>query len=120
MSRVFIREAGIRRFFSDPNSPVAKIIDRYAQEIKLQALANIMVTFNPRSGDLEGALRTVPFIGRDGFYHVAVGTDATHRNFPYARALETGINPLTGEPMSFGAKPYMVPAVEAVGFSRRS
>lgn len=121
MSRVFIREAGVRKFFSDPHGPVATIINKHAEEIYQQARVNIMVTLDPRTGDLEASLRKIPFIGADGFYHVAVGADAQHRGFPYARALETGINPFTGEPMNFHeSKAYMVPAVKAVGFSPRS
>jgi len=97
---------------------VGKIIDAKAEMIRAAALTNIQTKTSARSGDLEGSLRKIPIQG--DVYHVAVGSDATHRGFPYARALETGINPLTGAPMNFHEnKSFMVPAVRSAGFRLR-
>lgn len=121
MSRVVINEAGVRHLFSNPRGPVARLIDQHAEEIFQQARVNILVGFDERTGDLDASLHKVHFTGPDGFYHVAVGADAEHRGFPYAKALETGINPFTGADMAFKEdKAYMVPAVQQAGFRRRA
>lgn len=120
MSRVVIYDAGIRALFSNPLGPVAKIVHRFADRIEENARLNIRRTFDSRSGDLEESLHQVPI--ETQVFHIAVGANATHRGFPYALALETGINPLTGGPMdrlNQGSYPYLVPAVRQSGFRQR-
>ena len=126
MSRVVLYEAGLNRLLRSPNGPVARHIDKKAAQIKQQAFGNISTRTRFRTGDLLGSLKSIPFEGPDG-HHVAVGADAHHTHgqsgaFPYARALETGINPLTGERMHYRRGPfaYMVPAVLQSGFRQRS
>lgn len=120
MSRVEIYDSGIRHLFASPTGSVAKIVREKASAIERNARTNMQTKLDSRSGDLEAALRQIPIPDPDG-YRVVVGSDATHRGFPYARALETGVNPLTGEPMNFHkGTSFMVPAVEQAGFRRRS
>lgn len=126
MSRVVILEAGMRRMLSDPRGPVGRIIEEKAELIFQHARANIQSTFDSRTGDLEGSLKKVRFTREDGF-HIAVGADAHHRGFPYARALELGQDPIGGGPLLAGNnqqtpvtdKAYMVPAVRQAGFRER-
>jgi hypothetical protein len=128
MSRVVINEPGMRKFFSDPHGPVAKIINERADEILRLGEQIARSKFERRSGDLFGSFRKIPFVAPDG-YHVAVGNNARHRGFSYARALETGADE-SGRPISIGTTRrgrstgktigYMVPAVEQAGFVRRA
>lgn len=119
MSHTVIYGRAMHRFLTKRGGPVAKIIDEKAEKIRAAAETNIKTKTEARTGDLEGSLRKIPRDGPGG-YHVVVGADATHREFPYAKALETGINPLTGAPMKFGnTKAFMVPAVRTAGFRLR-
>lgn len=120
MSRVVIYDAGIQALFVNPRGPVAKILNEKADTI-LELGRNIAAEkFESRSGDLEASFRKIE-INDPGGYHIAVGNNAQHRGFAYARALETGINPVDERPMNFkNVEPgYMVPAVRAAGFRRR-
>lgn len=133
MSRVVIHDAAIKRLFANPNGPVAKLIKEKANAIESHARTNIQTKYVSRTGELEGSLHQVPFTGPDGSYHIAVGADAQHRGFPYARALELGKDPIGGGPLLGGntqggppQKPvddkkigYMVPAVRSAGFRER-
>lgn len=121
MSRVVLNNAGINHLLHSPTGPVAGIINRKAELIFQHAGANLRSKTSSRTGDLEASLRKIPRADPGG-YHVVVGADATHRGFPYARALETGINPFTGEPMNFTefSPGYMVPAVRQAGFRPRT
>ena len=125
MSYVVLNDAGLFNLLKSNTGGVAKFIDRKAEQIYQNAHARIGHIPAERSGDLRASLRKVPLSDSDG-YHVAVGTDAHHSHgrsgpFPYARALETGINPLTGAAMHFTKDfAYMVPAVRMSGFRRRS
>ena len=119
MTHLVLNNSGIRHLFKNPRGPIAKVINEKAERIRSAAETNIKTKTSARSGDLEGALRKIPREGAE-FYHVVVGSDATHRGFPYARALETGINPLTGADMNFKEdKSFMVPAVRSAGFRLR-
>jgi hypothetical protein len=122
MSGVVIYERAMHRFLTKRTGPVAKIIDEKAERIRSAAETNLMTKTEARTGDLEGSLRKIPRDGPGG-YHVVVGSDAKHRGFPYAKALETGINPLTGVEMNFKAGKlsfaFMVPAVRTAGFRLR-
>ena len=130
MSRVVLNEAGIRHLFSSKGA-VGRIIDRKAALIESNARQIIQEKFVSRTGDLEAHLRKIPADLPDG-YHVRVGSDAQHRGFPYARALELGIDPTTGGPLLGGNtrgtegpnvpiedKAFMVPAVRKSGFRLR-
>lgn len=130
MSRVVLNERGIKHLFSGKGA-VGRIIDKKADLIYNNAKAVIQEKLVSRTGDLEAALRKVPRELPDG-YHVAVGSDAQHRGFPYARALELGIDPTTGGPLLAGNtrgvdgpqvpvedKAFMVPAVRKSGFRLR-
>jgi len=118
MSRVVLNERGIKHLFSGKGA-VGRIIDGKARLIHDHAKSNIQTRLVARSGDLEANLRMIKIDSADG-YHVVVGTDAKHRGFAYARALETGINPETGEEMGFHeSKAFMVPAVIQSGFRLR-
>lgn len=117
MSRVVLNEAGIRHLFSNPQGPVAKIIREKANLIESHARANINSNFDSRTGDLAESLHQVEIQVEP--FHIAVGANATHRGYPYALALETGINPLTGGAPTHGKFPYMVPAVGQAGFTPR-
>lgn len=120
MSRVEIYDTALKRLLASRQGPVGRIVEQKAEAIFQAAQTNIAATFEPRTGDLQASLKKVPIEDEDGF-HMAVGADAQHRGFPYARALETGVNPLTGEDMVFKEdKAYMVPAVVAAGFRQRS
>ena len=121
MSYVVIYERALNRLLYSRTGPVGKIIDKKADAIFKNAELNIQEKFESRSGDLEGGLRKIPRESRAGLgYHVVVGSGATHRGFPYARALETGINPITGADMNFKEdKAFMVPAVRRAGFRLR-
>jgi hypothetical protein len=105
--------------------PVARIINERADRIYRAAGSNIAQKMQERTGDLAGSLKTIPIHDPSG-YRVVVGADAQHSHgksgpFPYARALETGINPLTGEPMHFRHDfSFMVPAVRSSGFRQRA
>lgn len=120
MSRVVIYDAALNRLLKSSTGPVARIIDGKAERIFQGARAQISQKYDSRTGDLEAGLRKIPRDTDQG-YSVAVGSDATHRGFPYARALETGINPWTGEPMNIDSSKigFMVPAVRAAGFRQR-
>lgn len=125
MSRVVIHDAVLRRLLRSRQGPVGKIVDKKAKAIEGFARTNIHTKLVSRTGDLEAALRRIPIEDSAG-YHVAVGSDAQHGaerpsgEFPYARALETGINPFTGESMGFKEdKSFMVPAVRQAGFRLR-
>jgi hypothetical protein len=119
MSRVVLNNQGIRRLFSNPQGPVARIVNARADRILSNAERNINMNMDSRTGDLLGSLRKIPIAAE--VYHVVVGADAQHRRFPYALALETGKNPLTGEDMKFNYDyAYMVPAVRQSGFRQRS
>jgi hypothetical protein len=119
MSSVVIYERALNRLLYSRTGTVGRIIDQKADAIFKNAELNIQETFESRTGDLEGGLRKIPKESRTG-YHVVVGSGATHRGFPYARALETGINPLTGAAMNFKEdKAFMVPAVKRAGFRLR-
>ena len=126
MSHTELYESGLNRLLINPTGPVSKYIDRKAGEIKNLAFANIQALTVKRTGDLLGSMKTIPFDTAEG-HHVAVGADAIHDHgksgpFPYARALETGIDPLSGKPMHYvnGPFAYMVPAVKQAGFKPRS
>lgn len=121
MSHVVINTAALNRLLKGPTGPVAKVINQKAESIFQHARSNIQSKIDSRTGDLEASLRKIPVNDPDG-YRVVVGADATHRGFPYALALETGINPLTGAEMNFTdfAPGYMVPAVRQAGFRQRS
>ena len=124
MSYAVLYESGIQQLLHSPTGPVTRIINEKAERIRQHADARIGHIPAERSGDLRASLRKVPFQGSEG-YHVAVGADSHHSHgksgpFPYARALETGINPLTGGPMHFTRDfAYMVPAVRDAGFRQR-
>ena len=122
MSRVVIYDKGIRNLFFNSRGPVAKIIDHKARLIERNAHANIQRKFDSRTGDLLASLRKVPKTDLTAGYSVAVGADAQHRGFNYARALETGKNPDTGADMRFtNVEPgYMIPAVRSAGFRQRA
>lgn len=121
MSYVKLNNAGINAMFRNPRGPVAQRLHARADRIEAAARGNINKNMDSRTGDLLASLRKVPFQGVDGFFHIAVGADAVHRGFPYAKALETGINPLTGADMKFNFDyAYMVPAVTQAGFRRRT
>lgn len=130
MSHVVLNERGIRHLFSREGA-VGRIIDAKAKLIEDNARTIIQSKFVSRTGDLEAGLRKVPIDSPEG-YHVAVGSDAQHRGFPYARALELGIDPTTGGPLLAGNtrspegptvpvedKSFMVPAVRKSGFRLR-
>ncbi len=129
MSSVTLNERGIRKLFSREGA-VGRMIDEKANLIEDNARNIIHTKLVSRSGDLEAQLRKVPRDLPDG-YHVAVGSDAQHRGFPYARALELGIDPIGGGPLrggntrggspgvEVGDKAFMVPAVRASGFRLR-
>lgn len=125
MNRVVLYERGIKRLFTRQGS-VGRIIDQKATLIENNARTIIQTKLVSRTGDLEAHLRKIPIDSPDG-YHVAVGSDAQHRGFPYARALELGIDPTTGGPLLAGRnhnvpvedKAFMVPAVKASGFRLR-
>lgn len=130
MSYVVLNERGIQRLFTRQGA-VGRIIDHKAQLIEDNARTIIQSKFVSRTGDLEAHLRKVPLDSPQG-YHVAVGSDAQHRGFPYARALELGIDPTTGGPLLGGNtkgpdgpsvvvedKSFMVPAVRKSGFRLR-
>lgn len=120
MSRVVINNSGIQALFANPRGPVAKIINQKADLILRLGRQIASDKFESRSGDLDASFKRRELLDPAG-YHVAVGADAQHRGFAYARALETGINPATGAPMNFKhVEPgFMVPAVQAAGFRRR-
>lgn len=125
MSRVVIHNAALKRFLTSREGPVGRHVQKKADQIQAAAAANIAENLDERSGDLAASLKQIPF-DRDGVPHIAVGADAQHGHerpsgaFPYARALETGINPLTGASMKFYSDfSYMVPAVIAAGFRPR-
>jgi hypothetical protein len=131
MSYVVLNERGIKRLFTRQGA-VGRIIDQKAKLIEDNARTIIQSKFVSRTGDLEAGLKKVPLDSPEG-YHVAVGSDAQHRGFPYARALELGINPITGGPLLGGNtrgpdgpqvlvedKAFMVPAVLKSGFRRRA
>lgn len=129
MSHVVLYERGIKRLFSKQGA-VGRIIDTKADAIYRNAALIIQEKFASRTGDLEASLHKVPIDNPQG-YHVAVGADAHHRGFPYARALELGIDPIGGGPLLGGNtkgqgpsvpiedKAYMVPAVKRSGFRLR-
>lgn len=130
MSYVVLYERGIKRLFTR-QGPVGRIIDQKASLIEGNARNIIQTKLVSRTGDLEAALRKIPKDSPDG-YHVVVGSDAQHRGFPYARALELGIDPFTGDPLrggntrqeggpqvEVGDKSFMVPAVRKSGFRLR-
>lgn len=120
MSYVVLREKGIRALFANPNGPVAKIIKGKADRIEANARAQIAAKYEERTGDLIGSMKQVPILDPRG-YRIAVGADAKHRNFNYARALELGQTDggveLKISPAKVG---YMKPAVLQSGFRRRS
>lgn len=128
MSRVVLYESGIKKFFGDPAGPVAGIINKKADEILRLGEAIARSKFESRTGDLFSSFKKVPFVEPDG-YHVAVGNNARHRGFSYARALETGADE-NGRPITIGTTRrgrstgktigYMIPAVEQAGFVRRA
>ena len=119
MSYVRLNERGITKLFSNPRGPVAMIIDHKARLIERNAREVIGRKYESRTGDLVEALRIVP-INDPSLYRVAVGTDAQHRGFAYARALETG---QTRDGVEMKVAPakvgFMKPAVQASGFIPR-
>ena len=118
MSRTKINEQGIQRMLSF-EGPIGRHVSFKARQIHRFARSNIQTKLDSRTGDLEAALRQIDLNDSTG-YHVVVGTDAQHRGFPYARALETGRNPFTGEEMAFYRDTsFMVPAVISAGFRLR-
>lgn len=121
MSHVVIYDSGIAQMFKNPRGPVAKIINQKADTILRLGKQIAEQKFESRTGDLFASFKKVPLEGPDG-YHVAVGNDAQHRGFAYARALETGEDQF-GQPIKRGEGKlggYMVPAVEQAGFTRRA
>lgn len=125
MSRVVLNEAGLNALLKSPTGPVSRFVQKKASQIHSHAFTNISTLTVKRTGDLLGSLRMIAFEGADG-HHIAVGADAIHSHgksgpFPYARALETGIDPLSGAPMHYvnGPFAYMVPAVLQSGFRPR-
>lgn len=119
MSRTVLYEKGIQHLFSSPRGPVAKIIRGKADLIESNARKIIQSKYVSRTGDLEGRLRQVP-ISDPLLFRIAVGTDAQHRGFNYARALETGQTD-TGVELRVGEDKigFMKPAVQASGFVSR-
>lgn len=130
MAHVVLYERGIKSLFRR-EGPVGQIVDKKADLILANARNVIQTKLVSRSGDLEAALRKIPRF-EAGVYHAVVGSDAQHRGFPYARALELGIDPTTGGPLLGGNtrgvegpkvpiedKAFMVPAVRASGFRLR-
>lgn len=125
MSYVVLYESGIQQLLISPTGPVTRLVSDKADRIQQAADARIGHIPAERSGDLRASLKKVPIPSAEGA-RFAVGADSHHthgRNgypFPYARALETGINPLTGGPMHFTRDfAYMVPAVRDAGFRQR-
>ena len=125
MSRVVLDEAGLRALLISPGGPVSRHIQKKARQIHSHAFTNISTLTVERTGDLIGSLRMIGFDAADG-HHVAVGADAIHTHgkkhgpFPYAKALETGHDPLTGRPMHYKKNfAYMIPAVLQSGFRPR-
>lgn len=127
MSRVVLNESGLNRLLLSPQGPVGRFVQRKATQIHSHAFTNINEKIDKRTGDLLGSLRMIAFDDQFG-HHVAVGADAIHSHgksgpFPYAKALETGHDPLTGQSMGYRFGPttfsYMIPAVEQSGFRRR-
>jgi hypothetical protein len=126
--RLVFNESGMKRFFGDPAGPVAAHINKKAAQILTLGEQIAREKFQERSGLLFSSFRSVPFVDAEG-YHVAVGNDAQHRGFSYARALETGFDEF-GRPISIGTTKtgastgktvgYMIPAVERAGFVRRA
>lgn len=119
MSRVVIHHAALKHFLTSREGPVGRHVKKKANHIEREAEGIISAMFEVRTGDLADSLKQIPF-DRDGVPHIAVGTNAVHRGYPYARALETGINPWDGGEASHGKHAYMVPAVIAAGFRQRS
>ena len=123
MSYVVINDRALKRLLTSRSGPVGRIIDKKADLIETNARSNIQSTLQRRTGDLIEGLTKIPKEDATG-YHVVVGTKAIHSHgqsgpYPYARALETGINPLTGEPTVHRQFPFMVPAVTQSGFRLR-
>lgn len=123
MSRVVLNERGIKHLFSRKGA-VGRIIDQKANLIEEHAKSNIQTKITRRTGDLIDGMKKVEFDSPAG-YHVVVGTHSEHTHgpsgpFPYARALETGIDPLSGAPMNYHHDfSFMVPAVRQAGFRLR-
>jgi len=128
LSRLFFYEGAVNFLLKDPNGPVSRFVTKKASEIHAHAFTNISSLTVKRTGDLLGSLKMVGFEGVDG-HHVAVGADSIHTHgrsgpFPYAKALETGFDPLTGASMGYKrghlSFAYMIPAVKQSGFRQRA
>ena len=127
MSGVVIYDAALNRLLKGLNGPVARVVDSRADRILAAAGARIGTRPEERSGDLRQSLRkTALHQGPDGEVHVHVGADSHHTHgksgpFPYALALETGVDPLSGRPMNYTKDfAYMRPAVRDAGFRPRT
>lgn len=111
---VIVHNAAIRRFFRSEEGPVGRWLARKASDVNDSAHNHAPF----RDGALIAHLRFAGiFQDAEGMYAV-VGTDATspRQDFPYPVALETGINPWTGEYIGYGPYPFLEPALIDNGF----
>lgn len=115
MTRVVFHEAAIRHYFRSEEGPVGRYLARKAVSVEQKARAH--AEGHQRSGDLLLHMRFVGMFENDRGLYAVVGTDATspRQGYPYPVALETGINPWTGEDAGY-RYPFLEPALEEEGF----
>lgn len=114
-ARVVFHEAAMRRFFRSEEGPVGRFLARKAGAVTDRAFAHS--SGHRRSGDLQSHLRFVGMFENEKGLYAVVGTDAVspRLDYPYPVALETGIDPWTGEDAGY-RYPFLEPALIEEGF----
>jgi hypothetical protein len=114
---VVMYEAGLTALFSTETGLWGRYLSRHAAGV--DAKAHVRATGqgggpNIRSQALYSHLRwTGLFHSVDGLYAL-IGTDATspRQGYAYPYALETGFDPVTGQPVPYGPFPFLMPALK--------
>lgn len=110
-----MHHAGLNQLLNSEEGTLGRYIDRKAEAVYYKAYANASGRPGPnvRLDILRGSLRSTG-VGRDEEGLVAfIGTDARspRQDYPYPVALETGYDPVTGQPLSYHY-PFLMPALE--------
>lgn len=114
MTRVVFHEGAMRRYFRSEEGPVGRYLAQKAININNRAFQHAPY----RDGDLQQHLRFVGMFEDAISLYAIVGTDATspRGDYPYPVALETGIDPWTGEQVPYDRQPFLEPALIEEGF----
>lgn len=115
MTRVVFHEGAMRHFFRSEEGPVGRYLARKAANVTTRA--HEIAPY--RDGALDRHLRFVGMFEDERGLYAVVGTDAVspRGDYPYPVALETGINPWTGEDAGYSQDfSFLEPALLEEGF----